>query len=181
MKNDFLRQFFRPENQKSLVYIVMVCLLGIVLLFCSNHFFAQETESKQEETENTVQMTERAEHQVEREMERILSQIDGAGAVRVMLTYSSTEERVPAIENKREESNRAGESSVGSEQKIVLIEERSGGQKPLILSEYAPVVEGVVIVAQGGGNAVVRDALHQAAQALLQVPSHKIAILKMKE
>ncbi len=180
MKHDFLRQFFRPENQKSMVGIVSVFLLGIVLLFCSSHFFVQDTEQNKTEEVQEIHHTERAERQVEQEMEQILSQIEGAGAVRVMLTYSSTEQRVPATETKREESNRSGESHIGSEQKIVLIEERSGGQKPLILSEYAPVVEGVVIVAQGGGNAVVRDALHQAAQALLQVPSHKIAILKMK-
>lgn len=180
MKNDFLRQFFRPENQKSMVCIITIFLLGIVLLFCSSHFFVKDTAQEKEEQVHTTQTTERAERQVEQEMEKILSQIEGAGEVRVMLTYSSTEERVPAMENKREESNREGEISIGSEQKVVLIEERSGGQQPLILSEYAPVVEGVVIVAQGGGNAVVRDALHQAAQALLQVPSHKIAILKMK-
>ena len=41
-------------------------------------------------------------------------------------------------------------------------------------------MEGVVIVAQGGGDPVVSAALNQAAQALLDVPAHKVAVLKMK-
>jgi len=42
------------------------------------------------------------------------------------------------------------------------------------------VIEGVVIVAEGGRDATVQAALHQAAEALCNVPAHKIAVLQMK-
>jgi len=41
-------------------------------------------------------------------------------------------------------------------------------------------VEGVVIAAQGADSPAVAAALNQAAQALLDVPAHKVAVLKMK-
>ena len=66
------------------------------------------------------------------------------------------------------------------EQKAVLTEEKGGNTAPFILSENAPVIEGVVIVAEGGGDATVQAALHQAAEALCNVPAHKIAVLQMK-
>ena len=66
------------------------------------------------------------------------------------------------------------------EQKAVLTEEKGGNTAPFILSENAPVIEGVVIVAEGGRDATVQAALHQAAEALCNVPAHKIAVLQMK-
>ena len=56
----------------------------------------------------------------------------------------------------------------------------NGDVNPFILTERGPVVEGVVITAQGADQPSVAAALHQAAQALLDVPAHKVAILKMK-
>ena len=117
---------------------------------------------------------------MEAELERVLSQVAGAGQVQVLLTYATTAESTPAREEKIEESNGNSEETVSRESTVVLMEDGSGGQSPLILTETAPQVEGVLIVAQGAGDPVVCDGLSRAAQALLQVPAHKIAILKMK-
>ena len=40
--------------------------------------------------------------------------------------------------------------------------------------------EGIVIVAEGGENPQVAQLLSEASQALLNVPAHKVAVLKMK-
>ena len=154
MKNDFLRRSFCPENRQVRMKMAAGLLIGIVLLLCSRF--------------------------VEAELERVLSQVAGAGQVQVLLTYAATAESTPAREEKIEESNGNSEETVSRESTVVLMEDGSGGQSPLILTETAPQVEGVLIVAQGAGDPVVCDGLSRAAQALLQVPAHKIAILKMK-
>lgn len=178
MKNDFFRQMFQPENKKTLVWMITICILGVVLLYCSSHWVDQKESNTQ--AEQTIQQNnQRPEQLLEEEMERVLSQIAGAGEVEVMLTYRSTQERVPAVEQIQEETIREGEETRKEEQHMVLLEQ-DNGQTPMILTELAPQVEGVVIIAQGAGDAVVCNSLHQAAQALLQVPSHKIAIIKMK-
>ena len=61
-----------------------------------------------------------------------------------------------------------------------MLEDKNSSTAPLILEEASPAVEGAVIVAQGADSPAVAAALHQAAQALLDVPAHKIAVLKMK-
>lgn len=178
MKNDFFRQMFQPENKKTLVWMITVCILGVVLLYCSGHW-VDPKESKTQAEETIQQDNQRPEQLLEEEMERVLSQIAGAGEVEVMLTYRSTQESVPATEQLQEETSREGEETRKEEQHMVLLEQ-DNGQTPFILTQLAPQVEGVVIIAQGAGDAVVCNSLHQAAQALLQVPSHKIAIIKMK-
>lgn len=141
-----------------------------------NGFFGGEKETPaQAETQTASDMAER---ETETRMAEILSKVQGAGAVDVMLTYCRTEERTIAQDEVREESERDGKFRV--EQKTVLTEEKGGNTAPFILSENAPVIEGVVIVAEGGGDATVQAALHQAAEALCNVPAHKIAVLQMK-
>ena len=170
MKNDFLRRLFCPENRQVRMKMAAGLLIGIALLLCSRFV---EGEPKGKTVAETVQQTKA-------ELERVLSQVAGAGQVQVLLTYAVTAESTPAREEKIEESNGNSEETVSRESTVVLMEDGSGGQSPLILTETAPQVEGVLIVAQGAGDPVVCDGLSRAAQALLQVPAHKIAILKMK-
>lgn len=66
------------------------------------------------------------------------------------------------------------------EETAILLEDGKGNTSPVILTENSPIPEGVVIVAQGGDDPVVSAALHQAAQALLDIPAHKVAVLKKK-
>ncbi|MPN44414.1 hypothetical protein SDC9_191979 [bioreactor metagenome] len=117
-------------------------------------------------------------------MAEILSKIQGAGQVDVMLTFRVSTESVVAHEEKTEESrsqeNGKTSENLSKETTVVMTEDGKGNTSPLVLTENSPQVEGVVIVAQGGDNAVVCKALSSAAQALLDVPAHKIAILKMK-
>ena len=149
---------YRPNAVARQLYKQRTDLVGLVFPTVNNPFFGQ----------------------LEAELERVLSQVAGAGQVQVLLTYATTAESTPAREEKIEESNGNSENTVSRESTVVLMENGSGGQSPLILTETAPQVEGVLIVAQGAGDPVVCDGLSRAAQALLQVPAHKIAILKMK-
>ncbi|MBR5122887.1 MAG: hypothetical protein IKU91_04955, partial [Anaerotignum sp.] len=87
-----------------------------------------------------------------------------------------TEEKTIAHNESREEDG----ESLRTEQTAILLEDGDGGTEPLILTEISPVVEGVMIAAQGADQPAVAVALHQAAQALLDVPAHKVAVLKMK-
>lgn len=188
MKHDFFRKFFLKENKKATGQIVIAFLFGILLLFGSSHFLTpKEAEnSKEQNATSTTAQTEmtkepiRTEHTLEQQMERVLSQIEGAGQVKVMLTYRTTKENVWEKEEISEQIKKGEEQSNRLEQKVVLAEDSKGIQSPLMVTEYAPQVEGVVIVAQGGDNPAVSQALNSAAQALLEVPAHKIAVLKMK-
>lgn len=109
-------------------------------------------------------------------MAEILSAVAGAGMVDVMLTYRQSGEKTIAHNETREEDG----ACVRTEQTVILLEDTGGATQPVILKEDGPVVEGVLITAQGADQPGVAAALNQAAQALLDVPAHKVAVLKMK-
>ena len=156
MQKNLWKGLFRPENKKLRSNIFLALLVGVLLLAMGKGFFGGEKETPaQAETQTASDVAER---ETETRMAEILSKVQGAGAVDVMLTYCRTEERTIAQDEVREESERDGKFRV--EQKTAL--------------------EGVVIVAEGGGDATVQAALHQAAEALCNVPAHKIAVLQMK-
>lgn len=155
MQKNLWKGLFRPENKKLRSNIFLALLAGVLLLAMGKGFFGGEKETPaQAETQTASDVAER---ETETRMAEILSKVQGAGAVDVMLTYCRTEERTIAQDEVREESERDGKFRV--EQKTVLTEEKGGNTAPFILSENAPVIEGVVIVAEGGGDATVQTAL----------------------
>lgn len=187
MQKDFWRKLFRPENKKMQGNVLLALTAGILLLVAGNVFFPAEEKKQAElppvqaETEN---ISGRNEAELEQRMAQILSRIDGAGNVEVMLTFSMAEQKIIAHEEKHEESrgeeNGRTSESLRTETSVVMLEDGKGSLSPLVLSEASPKVEGVVIVAEGGGSPAVCASLNSAAQALLDVPAHKIAVLKMK-
>lgn len=176
MEKDGWKGLFRPENKKMRSNVLLALMLGILLLAAGKSFsFAEKETANLPQSENQ-QVTLSADRKTEQRMAEILSKVEGAGQVDVMLTYRQTEEKSIARNEVREESS----ENLRTENTAILLEDGDGATQPLILSESAPVVEGVVIAAQGADSPVVSAALNQAAQALLDVPAHKVAVLKMK-
>ncbi len=185
MQKDFWRELFRPENKKTGNNIILALLIGVLLIILGKTFFPTEEPAAEVKADKQVSQIHKSNEQdMEARMAEILSKIQGAGQVDVMLTFRVSTESVVAHEEKTEESrsqeNGKTSESLNKETTVVMTEDGKGNTSPLVLTENSPKVEGVVIVAQGGDNAVVCKALSNAAQALLDVPAHKIAILKMK-
>jgi len=80
------------------------------------------------------------------------------------------------------------QNETASERSISTVEKTTGKtyftagsqNEPLLLQEYSPVPESVLIVAEGAGNARIREELFSAVQAFLGLPANKISISEMK-
>ena len=173
MEKDGWKGLFRPDNKKMRSNILLALMLGILLLAVGRSF--SDVEEDAAGPPQTI-AKETADRETERRMAEILSKVEGAGEVDVMLTYRQTEEKTIAHNETREESG----ETLRMEQTAILLEDGDGATQPLVLTEMSPVVEGVVIAAQGADSPGVAAALNRAAQALLDVPAHKVAVLKMK-
>lgn len=112
----------------------------------------------------------------EERLQRILEKIDGVGEVSVMVTYYGTTTYQVAFEKKQNSSEREDES-VRSEESSVIT---SGGE-PLIQGVVYPKAKGVVIIAQGAGDAEIKKAITDAAVAALEVAPYKVCVLEGKE
>ena len=54
----------------------------------------------------------------------------------------------------------------------------NGEETPYVKQELSPRIEGVLVIADGGDNAIVIENITEAVQALFGVDTHKIKVMK---
>ena len=109
--------------------------------------------------------------------------MEGVGQVSVMVTTYSDEEKVLA-EDKNESSQQTDEKdqaggtrssqNISSNHQVVL----QSGNTPYVIKENKPEIKGVLILAEGADDSVVRSEITEAVASLLDVPVHKVSVLK---
>lgn len=126
---------------------------------------------------------------MEHELEELLQCMEGAGRVKVMITLRSTSEDIvekdrPATRSNITENDGIGGSrstnDMDSEEATVFVTDAEGRQIPYVRKTLQPVVEGVAVLAEGGGMEVVKKNISETIQALFGIDANKIKIAKMK-
>lgn len=129
----------------------------------------------------------------ERKLEEALSEVYGVGKVKVMVTLRSTSEKVVEKDEEQESETVTEQDSQGgtrttsrsSSSGTTVYGESdssaSAGQEPYVTKELTPSVEGVVVIAQGGDQPVTVQNITEAVQALFNVDTHKIKVMKLNE
>lgn len=195
-----IRELFKGKEKKALLNVSAAFIVGVLLLISSNVLFTEKPEAVKPpgsaETSELadvytplVKVAEAGhEEQLESRLQEILSQIEGAGNVRVMITLAQSQEIVVAEDGKYDRTHTEETDAQGGRRTVealntsgtkLTITGKDGSLTPLILKTIAPRVEGVIIAAQGGGDAVVREQLLRAAQTVLGVEPHKVQVLKL--
>ena len=105
-------------------------------------------------------------------LEEILSQIQGAGRVQVLLTQREGERTVYQTD---EDS-----TSSGIRSDTVLLNGSDRSQTGLVQQVNPPTYLGAVIVCQGADSASVRLAIVEAVGSVTGLSTDKITVLKMK-
>ena len=116
---------------------------------------------------------------LERRLEETLSLIDGAGKVRVMLTLKDTGEKVVEKDTTRRSGGSASAEEISDVSQSTVFSKNGSEETPYISNELTPQVEGVLVVAQGGGDSLVKQNILQSVMALFPLEAHKITIVKM--
>ena len=176
-----IKQILRNNDIKK--YAAVAFLSGIIIMSVVPK--ESDKTSIKQETENQ----EIYQNDMEEKLEQLLLETAGAGDVKVMITYKSGKEKVIATESKISEdisneksaSSDKNSSSTVSEITMAYSNNSLNSGEPIIVKEKMPEIEGVVVIAQGGGNIEVKDSIIRAVKALFDVPAHKIEVLKMGE
>lgn len=184
MKWDWKKLNFKDKNTWLILGIFGVLLLVIAMPVekaqKKDSGMTQTQPAAEDETAESGQ--ERADDSIaelESRLEETLSLIDGAGQVRVMITMKDTGEKV-VEKDITCRTDAASGGSQNTEQSQSSVYTRDGNtETPYISNEMAPQVEGVLVVAQGGGNSMVKQNILQSVMALFPLEAHKITIVKM--
>lgn len=126
---------------------------------------------------------------LERRVEEILSDMEGVGNVRVMIHVADTGTEI--LERDREittsdleETDKAGGSRKNTEngqrEEVVYSRDADGNEMPYVVQRKLPEVTGVVVTAEGAGNAKVKENIIGAVGVLFDLNEHRIKVIRMK-
>lgn len=157
--------------RKKYAPVLLVGLIGVVLLLWPK----SQTEAQQGKAdgdENTAFTLS----QTERQLQTLLSGIDGAGRVELMLSLETGEQTIY-----QQDYRRTADDSGQTEQTTTVFTAQSGSSKlPLVCKTQLPVYRGAVVVCEGAERASVRLAIIEAVGALTGLRSDRITVVKMK-
>lgn len=195
---DKLRNWCKKKMTRE--NMVVLALAGILLMVIALPVGNKEKEEKDAsksvllDTESGMMDSEAGqertkEEELERRLEAFLHCMDGVGEVKVMLTFSATEEQVvekdipSQSKSQTSENDSAGGSrsvvQEDSQEDTVYITDGAGRQTPYVKKTLAARVEGVTVLAQGGGSPVIQKNITDVMQALFGIEAHKIKVAKM--
>ncbi len=161
-------------------YILIIVFAGIILLLIPS--FGGSKEAKEPAAEEDAAFLEPfSVAELEARMEEVLSEIEGAGKVRVVLTLRTGTEQVLAKDSEASRSTDDGGTSYDNKSAAVVLQRGSGMEDTVIIKQIYPEYRGAVIVCEGADNARVQLRITEAISALTGLGTDKISISKMKE
>ena len=192
LKNDKLNEKKSIEN-----LIFLVILLIVVVVFINYIWNDNSKKNSKKEEQNNVNLVENSvvasnigseEDKLKKQLEEILSKLDGVEKVSVLITYVESNKIVPIynIDNQesttKEEDNSGGLRTINetTTKKEIVYEEANGDKTIVKQSIITPEIKGAVIMAKGANSSVVKANIIQAVEAATGLPTHKIQVFEMK-
>jgi stage III sporulation protein AG len=179
-KRDQGREKFSGWSKKGKYGLIILICLGLMALIWPSGKTQPQNSSTGTAASN-ARSAGGVKEQMISELESILSSVDGAGAVQVSLTLTSDGIKNYATnvrEEKQdiEEKDNSGSQKKTAEQSIQRDLAVSGGDSLLVEQKY-PEVVGVLVVADGASDPVIKEELTEAAVTLLNISSDRVRVL----
>lgn len=128
------------------------------------------------------------EEQLEQRLAQALSQMEGVGKVQVMITFRDNGETVVEKDTEYTSQEQTTEGTDGevtrnnqTESSENTVFHSDGDGEPFVSKQTLPSIEGVLVIAQGGGDRTVAANISEAVEALFGLEVHKIKIVEMNQ
>ena len=150
--------------KKSNVYAIVGVMLVVVLVGC---LLINQNRDNATKSANLSSAISEYNLQLENKLISVISSLEGVGNVTVAITFSDFGEKVYVYETKTQQTS-SGTITTNS---LVTV-----GGEPLVSVEKLPTIYGVVVVAEGAGDALLRMKIVQTVVTLLGVNSNLVEV-----
>lgn len=165
-------KFGSPKKEQLFILLLFGLLLAVIAIPVEKKDTKKVLEASVETEEKMQEQNLDYESRMEEKLETLLSEVEGVGRVKVMLTFEGSGEK---------KVEKDSSQSADNLQEETVYEEYGNSQKsPYVTFQSNPRVEGVLVIAQGGADSRVKQEILEAAQALFGIEAHKIKIMKME-
>ena len=165
--NSILGKWIKKRNKSDFVVLI---LLGVMVMIVAMPTGAKQSQKETQTQEQTEQQLQTEDSYKEQLLKELLEHMDGVGKTRVMLTFSD-EGTDQLDKNVTKDGNKKEETTV--------VYDTGDTRQPYVICRQMPKIEGVVVVAQGGGNAKTVTEISNAVMSLFPVEAHKVVVVKM--
>lgn len=186
MSESFIKWAEQAKNKKYVILVLILILLVLAITFMPLGDSGGNNKIQAAASQITTQASEDYEETLEKKLETMLSKMEGVGAVNVMITTVSNEEKVLAqdvttsTQTTKEQDQSGGTrdtDNASTNTQVVL----QNGNTPYVVKQYAPDIKGVFVVAEGAGDAAIKNQIIEAVSKVLDVPVHKISVEKKEK
>lgn len=185
-------------------WLIIVGLIGVAIVLFNSFVNVKKLDTEnigreppagaasQETFQNSTNQTtafDSIEETAEGKMKDILEKIVGVGTVDIMVTVDSTDEIVYQ-KNMKDSQQQSDENDANGGKRHttqytrdgeIVTYEQSGTQTPIITKRVKPQIRGVLVVAKGAENEVVRNLIVDAVEKGLNVPGYRISVVPRKQ
>ena len=150
-------------------YLIIIILVGVLFMLIPSN---NKDSKKDVTTKDEIYID------YEKDLEDILSTIEGVGKVKVLLTYASSFEKSIAYEKNTDKNEKKDGDSIvneiSSQNNVVM----SDGE-PFVIKEIYPEIQGVIVASEGADDIIVKQNILQAVTTALAIAPHKVCVVKM--
>jgi stage III sporulation protein AG len=187
--SDFFEKIKVGNNKKLIENLVIFLILIIILMIVMNTIFAEEEKNIVPSVQIAASPETSKVDNLETKLKNILSKIEGAGNVEVMISYLTGIEEVPMFNISEgttitsEKDTNGGERQIEQKdyEKTIIFKEEGGSKVPVIQETIMPEVIGVVVVADGAKNITVKENIIKAVEATVNIASHRIQVFQKQK
>ncbi|MBS5858386.1 MAG: hypothetical protein ACLTKT_06330 [Clostridia bacterium] len=182
------------ENLVFLVVILIITVVAINAIWNGNSKKNKQDENSQNSKQlaqnmnnTTIETSSNTSKELEKNLETILSRIQGVGEVKVFINYSESSEVVPMYNEASKNSNTEETDTQGGIRKIqeqdsqkeIIYKEENGEKVPITKKIVEPKVQGAIITAKGASDVNIKTSIIQAVEAVTGLATHKIQVFEM--
>lgn len=173
------------KGKKGLDTVIVIVIIAAIAFIYFSSYSAPSGSGEEKPSDTAAQMQT---VDLEKRLADVLSSIQGAGKVEVMVTYETGTQLVPAVNTQTEtqideqddqNGNQNTTKSENTSSELVTVE-NNGNSEAVVLREDEPKVRGVVVIAQGAGDITVRMQLAQAVCTVLDVDQNSVEVFVME-
>lgn len=185
------------NNKQNIENLVVFLILLIITVIAINTIWGEKDEGAEESSSSKIladytnneeissNISKVTEYDLQEDIEDILSKMEGVGKVQVLITYSETSS-TEAMYNESKTINTTEETdSNGGTRKIEssdttkeIITDNSN--LPITQKVVLPKIEGAIVIAEGGGDALIKTNIVQAVVAVTGLSTYKVQVFEMK-
>lgn len=173
--SEFIKKLKSIKHIELIVAIIFI-VIALLLYFTISDVVDKGESPKEEQTS------------LEMQVQSILSTIEGVGSSKVLITFKGSEKQVLVMQEETKTTSVTDSETNGNRTTTETVTEKTpimvtinGVAQPVVLQTFRAEIDGIVIVADGGDNVLVKMKIVDAVCTLLNVDTAKIKIFKMSE